>query len=78
MKGAPWWATALKLTGLGWYVAACIVIGVAGGVFLDKTLGTLPLLTIGGTVLGSVAAFWGVYKMVLPILYGSASKGRDS
>ena len=78
MKGAPWWATALKLTGLGWYVAACIVIGVAGGVFLDKTLGTLPLLTIGGTVLGSVAAFWGVYKMVLPILYGSASNGRDS
>ena len=78
MKGAPWWATALKLTGLGWYVAACIGIGVAGGVFLDKTLGTLPLLTIGGTVLGSVAAFWGVYKMVLPILYGSASNGRDS
>ena len=78
MKGAPWWATALKLTGLGWYVAACIVIGVTGGVFLDKTLGTLPLLTIGGTVLGSVAAFWGVYKMVLPILYGSASNERDS
>ena len=76
--GAPWWVTALKLTGLGWYVAACIVIGVAGGVFLDKTLGTLPLLTVGGTVLGSVAAFWGVYKMVLPILYGSASNGEDS
>ena len=76
--GAPWWVTALKLTGLGWYVAACIVIGVAGGVFLDKTLGTLPLLTICGTVLGSVAAFWGVYKMVLPILYGSASNGKDS
>lgn len=76
--GAPWWVTALKLTGLGWYVAACIVIGVTGGVFLDNTLGTLPLLTIIGTVLGSIAAFWGVYKMVLPILYGSASNGKDS
>jgi hypothetical protein len=67
----PWWVVALRLTGLGWYVAACVVVGVLGGLGLDKLLGTLPFLTLAGIVLGSVAAFWGVYKMVLPILYGA-------
>jgi hypothetical protein len=71
VKGTPWWAVALRLTGLGWYVAACVVIGVVGGVFLDRLLGTVFVLTILGIVAGSVAAFWGVYKMVLPVLYGA-------
>ncbi len=71
MRGTPWWATALRLTGLGWYVAVCIVLGIVGGVLLDKQIGTLPLFTIVGVVLGSVAAFWGMYKMVLPVLYGA-------
>ncbi len=76
------WVVALRLTGLGWYVAACVVGGVLGGVGLDKLVGTLPLFTLIGTVLGSVAAFWGVYKMILPVLYGSKRQetpenGRD-
>ena len=76
------WVVALRLTGLGWYVAACVVGGVLGGVWLDKSVGTLPLFTLIGTVLGSVAAFWGVYKMILPVLYGSKRQetpenGRD-
>ena len=25
-----WWIVALRVTGLGWYVAACIVLGVLG------------------------------------------------
>ena len=66
-----WWAVALRLTGLGWYIALCIVGGVLGGLGLDKLAGTLPLFTLLGTVLGSVVAFWGVYKMVLPVLYGA-------
>ena len=74
MKGTPWWAVVLRLTGLGWYVAACIVIGVVGGVFLDKLLGTVVLFTLSGIFLGSVLAFWGVYKMVLPALYGAKSQ----
>ncbi len=64
-----WWVLALRLTGLGWYVALCIVIGVAGGLGLDKLAGTIPLFTLLGTVLGSVVAFWGIYKMVQPLLY---------
>ena len=65
-----WWAVALRLTGLGWYVALCIVAGVLIGIALDKAAGTAPWLLLVGVVLGSVAAFWGVYKLILPVLYG--------
>ena len=71
-----WWVVALRLTGLGWYVATCVVVGVVGGVVLDKLVGTLPLFTLLGTVVGSVAAFWGVYKMILPVLYGSSRQPK--
>lgn len=67
----PWYVVGLRLTGLGWYIAFCIILGVVGGVSLDKLFGTVFLFTISGTVLGSVAAFWGVYKMILPVLYGA-------
>ena len=81
MKGMAWWGVALRLTGLGWYVAACVVLGVVGGLALDRLVGTRAVFTLIGTVLGSVAAFWGVYKMILPVLYGSkdqdmTKKGR--
>ena len=72
--GTSWWVVALRLTGLGWFVAVCVVLGVVGGVFLDKLLGTVILFTLLGIILGSVAAFWGVYKMILPILYGAKSQ----
>ena len=73
-----WWTVALRLTGLGWYIALCIVGGVLGGVGLDKLVGTLPLFTLVGTVLGSVVAFWGVYRMILPVLYGAKHQERMS
>lgn len=78
-----WWVVALRLTGLGWYVALCIVAGVLIGIALDAVAGTAPLLLLVGVVLGSVAAFWGVYKLILPVLYGKnrpeepANKGSD-
>lgn len=72
-----WWALGLRLTGLGWYVALCIVIGVAGGAWLDKLIGTAPLFILLGTVLGSVVAFWGLFKMVQPLLYGTKQGERN-
>ena len=59
---------ALRLTGLGWYVAACIVVGVVGGVALDKLLGLEPLFTLLGTLLGTVVAFYGLFKMIQPLI----------
>ena len=69
------WLIALRLTGLGWYVAACIVIGVVGGLGLDRLAGTTPLFILLGTGLGSVIAFWGLYKMVYPLLI--SARGSD-
>ena len=55
---------ALKFTGLGWYIAACIVCGTVLGIALDKMSGLSPLFMIAVVLLGSVAAFWGLIKMV--------------
>ncbi len=59
---------ALRLMGLGWYVAMSIILGTAGGLWLDRRLGTLPLFTLLGVIAGSGVAFYGVYRMVVPLM----------
>lgn len=73
----PWLIIALRLTGLGWYIAACIVLGIIAGLWLGRITGQTALLVLLGTVLGSAIAFYGVYRMVLPAIYGS-KRGRPS
>ena len=58
---------AMRLLGLGWYVAIAIILGIVGGLWLDNRMGTLPLFTLLGVLLGSVAAFYGLYRMVEPL-----------
>ena len=58
----------LQLVGVGWYVAVCIVGGLFGGLWADRKLDVLPVFTLIGVVLGTVLAFYGIYKMVLPLL----------
>jgi ATP synthase protein I len=67
-QGKKGWADLLGLVGIGWYIAACIVLGVLGGVWLDGKLNSRPLLTIIGLFLGIIIAFYGVYRMLLPYL----------
>lgn len=54
----------LRLLALGWYVALCLTAGILGGLWLDRTLGLLPLFTLLGLLLGLVVAFVGLYRMV--------------
>ncbi len=61
------WEAALRLVGMGWYVGICILLGVLGGLWLDNKFGTKPILTIVGLILGVVVAFYGVYRMLLPL-----------
>ncbi len=68
---------ALRLLGLGWYVALCIVVGTVGGIWLDRLTGLTPLFTLLGVLFGTVAAFYGLYKMVLP-LFNNNSTSRKS
>lgn len=74
----PWVATALRLTGLGWFIAVCIVLGILGGLWLGNFTGQVALLVLFGTVLGSVVAFYGVYRMILPAVYGSKNPNRTA
>ena len=67
---------ALRLLGLGWYVAMCIVIGAVGGIWLDRVSGLTPLFTLLGVLIGTVAAFYGLYKMVRPLLNNPTSPGH--
>ena len=64
----------VRLIGIGWYFAVCIVIGVVGGVLLDQVAGTAPLLTLVGLLLGLGVAFYGGYRMLMDVL--RPSQGR--
>ncbi len=70
----PTWALALRLMGVGWYVAASVVIGIVGGYLVDRWLGTTPVFIIVGVILGTTVAFYGLYRMVQPLM-GDQERG---
>ncbi len=61
------WELALRLVGMGWYVGICILLGVLGGLWLDHKMGTGYWVIIG-LLLGVIVAFYGVYRMVQPLI----------
>ena len=64
-----------RLIGIGWYLAFCIILGVVGGVLLDRVAGTAPLLTLVGLLLGLFFAFYGGYRMPMDVL--QPQQGRE-
>ena len=56
---------AVRLLGIGWYFAFCIVVGIVGGVLLDRQLEKDYIFTLLGLFLGLVLAFFGGYVMLL-------------
>ncbi len=62
------WGAALRLTGVGFFIGGSIMLGVFAGIWLDKRLNTEPVLVIVGLILGVIVAFYGVYRMLLPLL----------
>lgn len=71
MNGRPWWVTAARFTGIGWYLAAAIVLPTLGGAWLDGRAGTAPLFVLLGILLGVMVALYGTYRMVATLLVGS-------
>ena len=67
---------AARLIGIGWYFAVCIVLGLAGGVVLDRVVGTTPWLTLLGLLLGLSAAFYGGYRMLVDVLQPNQGEKR--
>jgi ATP synthase protein I len=71
------WAAALRLTGIGFFIAACLLIGFFTGFWLDNKLDTRPLFMLGGLLLGLVVAIYGVYRMIQPLLNEKQDKEND-
>ncbi len=73
MGGLP---PALRLVGIGWYVALCIVLGTGGGVWLDRRFDLSPVLTLVGLFLGLGLAFYGGYLMLLDVILAVGQRRR--
>ena len=58
----------IRLMGLGFYVAACIVGGVVGGLQLDRLLDTGRLFAMLGLFVGLAMAFTGGYLLLMEVL----------
>ncbi|MFC2007156.1 AtpZ/AtpI family protein [Chloroflexota bacterium] len=71
------WVLAMRLTGVGFYIGACILGGVLAGLWIDGRLGTGPAFMVGGLVLGVIVAVYGVYQMLLPLLNDKENGERD-
>ena len=67
----------MRLVGVGWYIGACIVLGVFGGLWLDNKLNTRPIMVILGLILGVIVAFYGVYRMIPPNINNRQNKGKN-
>ena len=77
MSNRPWWVSAAQFTGLGWYVAAAILLPTLGGAWLDGRLGASPLFLLTGLLLGLAAAFYGAHRMAAQFLAGGRKTGED-
>jgi F0F1-type ATP synthase assembly protein I len=57
------WAVVELALGLGIRLALPLVIGVAGGVLVDRQLGSAPLFVIAGMLAGVAASFYMLYDL---------------
>lgn len=63
-----WVANALALTGIGWFIATAIFLGVLAGYWLDKGTGLSPVFTMVGMILGLAVALVGGFRMLQQFL----------
>ncbi len=68
------WQAALRLIGVGWYIAGSILLGVVAGLWLDNKFDTKPLFVVAGLILGIIVAGYGVYRMLLPPINNKQNK----
>ena len=69
-------ATALRLLGIGWFVALSILAGGFGGRWLDQAVDSGPLFTLLGLAAGLAVAIVGMYRMLTAVL-SQASEPTD-
>lgn len=75
------WAELFRFVGVGWYVAACILLGTLGGRWLGHKLDIgsgEAIFTIIGLFLGLILAAFGVYRMLSPFIAEKEDNGREN
>lgn len=75
----PRWAAVIRFVGIGWYIAACIFLGVFGGRWIGQKLDGDAAEVIGtilGLFIGLGVAFFGVYRMVRSLLTDKKDGGK--
>jgi hypothetical protein len=73
------WAGVIRFVGIGWYIAACILLGALGGRWVGRKLdgsGSEVIFTLLGLGLGLIVAFFGVYRMVKAIESDNQDTGK--
>lgn len=70
------WRAALGLSGIGFYIAGSIILGVVAGHWLDSKLNSEPIWLIVGLILGIIVAFYGVYAMLRPFISNKRDGGN--
>jgi len=68
------WVAAMRLTGVGFFIGACILLGTFGGLWLGGKLGNETLFMLGGLVIGLAVAAYGVYQMIRPLMNNKRDK----
>jgi hypothetical protein len=63
-----WVGNALAITGIGWFVATSIAVGLFGGLWLDDLTGQRPIFTMLGVLLGLAVALVGGFRMLQQFL----------
>lgn len=53
-----------RISGIGWYVVGSIGAGIGAGWLLDRQFGTEPILLLVGLVIGVLAAFTGMIRLL--------------
>ena len=72
------WAEAFRFVGIGWYIAACILLGALGGRWVGQQLdfsSSEVIFTLLGLFLGLLVAFFVVYRMLKAIVSDKETKG---
>jgi len=62
--GEPAWKSVGELASIGMTMVLATVIGLAGGYYADRWLGTAPWLLLTGLILGIAAGFVSLFRSV--------------
>jgi uncharacterized protein YacL len=75
------WAGVIRFIGIGWYIAACILLGALGGRWIGQKLdgrSSEVIFTILGLILGLIVAVFGVYRMFKVIEGNNQDTGKGN